>query len=159
MTSFTDATVRNGIAHLKLFGQLQAWGAITQHIGLMLGEDHLPDYDDACRIGRETGLPVLAVKFRGRGEPGDGELNERVETALKSGLGCAFHATEVEEVESALCALEAARSRLGADALANTACRIEHGGVIGPDQIPRIAALNAWVVTNPGSSSIEAINI
>lgn len=150
VTSFTDATARNGIAHIKLFAQLRAWGAITQHLSMMLGEDYLADCEEACRVGRQTGAPVLAVKFRGRGEPGDVELEERVEAALRSGLGCAFHATEVEEVESALCALEAARARLGADTLANSACRIEHGGVIGPDQVPRIAALNAWVVTNPG---------
>ncbi len=150
VTSFTDATARNGIAQIKLFAQLRAWGAITQHVNLMLSEDNLPDCEEACRIGREAGVPILTVKFRGFGEPGDAQLHQRVETALGSGLGCAFHATEVEEVESALCALETARSRLGADALASTVCRIEHGGVIAPDQIPRIAALNAWVVTNPG---------
>ena len=150
VTSFTDATVRNGIEHIKMFGQLRAWGAIPQHVSLMLGEDHLAVCEEACRLGRQLGLPILAVKFRGRGEPGDADLDARVESALGLGLGCAFHATEVEEVESALGALESARARLGADALANTLCRIEHGGVIAPDQISRIAALRAWVVTNPG---------
>jgi predicted amidohydrolase YtcJ len=153
VTSFTDATVRNGLDHIKLFGKLTAWGAIVQHVALMLGEDHLDSCDDARRIGSRAGVPVVAVvavKFRGRSEFGESDLNSRVESALNSRLGCAFHATEIEEVEAAISALESARIRLGRDVMANSTFRIEHGGVITPDQISRIAALNAWVVTNPG---------
>ncbi len=150
VTSFTDATVRNGPGHIKLFGELRSWGAIAQHISVMLGEDYLDAYEDACEIGRATGVPVLAIKFRGQREPGDMEFFAKVAKALQSGLGCAFHATEIEEVETALSALESARVRLGRDALTSVACRIEHGGVIAPDQIARLADLNAWVVTNPG---------
>src|SRR5579875_2029656 len=150
VTSFTDATVRNGPRHVELFGQLVSWGAIAQHPAVMLGEDHLESWDECRRIGRQSGVPVVAVKFRGRREPGDAEFNAKVERAIAAGAGCAFHATEIEEVEAALCALEWARDRLGRAAMANVACRIEHGGVITPGQIGRIAALDAWVVTNPG---------
>jgi predicted amidohydrolase YtcJ len=150
VTAFTDATVRNGPRHLELFGQLVAWGALAQQTSIMLGEDHIESWADACKMGREAGVPALAIKFRGGREPYDADLNAKVESALQAGAGCAFHATEVEEVEAALCALEAARERLGSEALAGVRNRIEHGGVITPDQLQRIAALGAWVVTNPG---------
>jgi predicted amidohydrolase YtcJ len=150
VTSFTDATMRNSTEHVTVFAHLLASGAIAQHMTLMLGEDYIADCAEAVRIGGQSGLPIAGVKFRGRREFDHMDLFSRVETALKMGLGCAFHATEIEEVEAAISALESARSRLGRDALAATTCRIEHGGVIAPDQISRIASLNAWVVTNPG---------
>jgi predicted amidohydrolase YtcJ len=150
VTSFTDATVRNSPRQVALFGELLSWGAIAQHCAVMLGEDHIEHWGEVRRKGEATGVPVLAVKFRGGREPNDPGLNAGVETALKAGAGCAFHATEIEEVEAALCALEAARARLGRDAAAWRTCRIEHGGVIASEQIARIAALGAWVVTNPG---------
>jgi predicted amidohydrolase YtcJ len=150
VTSFTDATVRNGPRHIELFGQLVAWGAITQHVALMLGEDHIESWAEARRSGREAGVQVLGVKFRGGRNPRDAELDSKVRSALEAGAGCAFHATEIEEVEAALCALESAQTRLVREIVAGVTNRIEHGGVIAPDQIPRIAALKAWVVTNPG---------
>lgn len=150
VTSFTDATVRNGPRHVELFGQLMAWGAISQHVGLMLGEDHIESWTEVCRSGREAGLQVVGVKFRGGRSPRDAELDSKVQSALQAGAGCAFHATEIEEVEAALCALESAYTRLGREVLGSVTNRIEHGGVIAPDQVARIAALNAWVVTNPG---------
>jgi predicted amidohydrolase YtcJ len=150
ITSFTDATVRNGPEHIRLFGELRSWGAIAQHVSVMLGEDYLDTHEETRRMGREMGVPVISIKFRGQREPGDMDFFAKVESALQSGLGCAFHATEIEEVETALSALESARVRLGRDAITNVACRIEHGGVIAPDQIARLADLNAWVVTNPG---------
>jgi predicted amidohydrolase YtcJ len=150
VTSFTDATVRNSLKHVEMFGQLLAWGAIAQNVSLMLGEDHIEHWAEARRMGREAGVPVLAIKFRGRREPGDSEFNSKVELAIHAGAGGAFHATEIEEVESALLCLQSAQARLGREALANVICRIEHGGVISPDQIPTIARLGAWVVTNPG---------
>lgn len=149
VTAFTDATVHNGPEHIKLFGELRSSGAIAQHVCAMLGEDYLDVCEDACRIGRETGVRVVAAKFRGQSEP-DMELYARVEKALLSGLGCAFHATEIEEVETALSALESVRARLGRDALIRLPSRIEHGGVIAPGQVARLADLKAWVVTNPG---------
>ncbi len=150
VTSFTDATVRNGPKHIELFGQLVGWGAITQHVALMLGEDHIESWAEVCRSGREAGVQVLGVKFRGSRAPHDAELDSKVQSALLTGAGCAFHATEIEEMEAALCALESAQARLGREILAGVTSRIEHGGVIAPNQIPRIAAINAWVVTNPG---------
>ncbi len=150
LTAFTDATVRNSLRHIAIFGQLRSWGAIAQHVGVMLGEDYIDSWSEACRLGSTAGLRVLAIKFRGRRAPADAELHSRVESAIRAQAGCAFHATEIEEVEAALCALEAAQSRLGRDAMARVVCRIEHGGVIAPEQIRRIAHVGAWVVTNPG---------
>jgi predicted amidohydrolase YtcJ len=149
VTAFTDATVRNGPKHIELFGQLKAWGAIAQHVAVMLGEDHIESWAQARQMASDAGMHLLGVKFRGGREPGDAELDSKVKSALQAGIGCAFHATEIEEVEAALCALESAQTQLGRQALARVICRIEHGGLITPEQIRRIAALNAWVVTNP----------
>ena len=145
ITAFTDATVRNGPEHVRLFARLSALGGIVQRISMMLGEDHVNEFDEAWRVG----LPIVAVKFRGR-ESIDMNLPEKVKDALRLGIGCAFHATELHEVEGALLALESAHSRSGLDPGILAACRIEHGGVITADQVARIAALRAWVVTNPG---------
>jgi predicted amidohydrolase YtcJ len=47
-------------------------------------------------------------------------------------------------------ACEQVRARLAPGQFESAACRIEHGGLIPPDYPERIAALSAWVVTNPG---------
>jgi len=66
------------------------------------------------------------------------------------GLGCAFHATDVEELDAALTAIESVRSHPPAAGDRALEFRIEHGGLIPPNFIDRIAASGAWVVTNPG---------
>jgi predicted amidohydrolase YtcJ len=68
---------------------------------------------------------------------------------MSRGLDCAFHATEIEELEEAIAVSELVRSEAAVPADLPYV-RIEHGGVITPDCIDRLAALNAWVVTNPG---------
>jgi predicted amidohydrolase YtcJ len=77
-------------------------------------------------------------------------LARRVARALAQGLDVAFHVTEIDELEAALAAIQSARRGVDPRMLETVACRIEHGGLI-PDGYPeRIAALGAWVVTNPG---------
>jgi len=76
-------------------------------------------------------------------------MARRVRIAWEAGLDCAFHVTELEELEEVLEAVEFARTLFAADAELPH-CRIEHGGMIPADHVDRIAAVGAWVVTNPG---------
>jgi predicted amidohydrolase YtcJ len=114
---------------------------------MMIGAQHLDSAAEAIETARRAGINLLAVKFMDSAAGGGAKLAER---ALSLGLDCAFHATEVEELEAALSAAEAARSRPDVQPVANF-IRIEHGGLIPPNHLERLAALSgAWVVTNPG---------
>jgi predicted amidohydrolase YtcJ len=144
ITAFTDATVRNGPEEFQLFGRLAGSGAISQRVSLMIGANHLSDLDAARRAAPPTLVRLAGVKFMPDLRE-QAALTRYVSAALGRGLDCAFHVTEVEELEAALTAVESASSRHEAAAF-----RIEHGGLIPPDQVGRIAAAGAWVVTNPG---------
>jgi predicted amidohydrolase YtcJ len=148
VTAFTDATVKNGPDEVKVFAQFAESGAISQRIGLMLGARYLEIAEQAAAAANQAGMRIAGMKFMPGGSHGAGAIARRVATALARGFDCAFHVTEVEELEWALSTIETARSNFGESAAA--VCRIEHGGLIPPDYIERIAALGAWVVTNPG---------
>src|SRR6202007_2723184 len=92
---------------------------------------------------------LAGVKFM-PGYPYDtAGLARPVGLALARGLDCAFHSTEVEELAEALAAIEKAKAKYtGQNEIPRF--RIEHGGVIPPNYIDRLAATNSWVVTNPG---------
>ncbi len=149
VTAFTDATVRNGVAEIEAIARLCTSRAICQRAAVMLGQRNLESAARAGEIVQAGGIRLAGLKFM----PGEGSdvqrIERRVRIGLKSGLDCAFHATEVEEVEWALGAIEAARRELAPESTP-AVCRIEHGGVITPEQLDRIAAAGAWVVTNPG---------
>ncbi|MGA2409743.1 MAG: amidohydrolase family protein, partial [Candidatus Binataceae bacterium] len=96
------------------------------------------------------GIQLAGIKFAdiARWEPG--ALARRVGQAMAQGLDCAFHSTEVEELEMALGAIASGRRQAGKHAGPPPIARIEHGGVIPPEYPERIATLGVWVVTNPG---------
>jgi predicted amidohydrolase YtcJ len=150
ITTFTDATVRNGPDEVATFARLNANGAIGQRIGVMIGHGQI----DAGNISRQAadsaGLRLAGVKFMdiARWEPAP--LTRRVARALSMGFDVAFHVTEVEELEAAITAYQAGRREVDPRTLESTVCRIEHGGLIPDDYPERIAALGIWVVTNPG---------
>ncbi len=149
VTAFTDATVRNGAAEVELFARLASAGTICQRVGVMIGAGNVDCAAQAAATAQAAGIRIAGVKFMPGAGDGESSTERQVRLALQSGLDCAFHATEVEELDWALDAIETARQHL---ALAGDApaCRIEHGGVIPPAEIERIAAARAWVVTNPG---------
>ena len=149
VTTFTDATTRNGETEFELFAKLVQSNAINQRVGVMIGGQHLDAIDHCAEIARAAGMALAGVKFM-PGYPYDpAGLSRPVRLALAQGFDCAFHVTEVEELEETLAALELARQQIASDhAVPNL--RIEHGGVIPPEYVERLAALNAWVVTNPG---------
>jgi predicted amidohydrolase YtcJ len=150
ITAFTDATVRNGPDDLATLARLTASGAIGQRAAMMIGQGQADSIVTASKVADAGGIRVAGMKFMdvARWEPAP--LARRVARALSQSLDVAFHATEVEELEAALVAIELARRDVNPRILESTVCRIEHGGLI-PDGYPeRIAALGVWVVTNPG---------
>jgi predicted amidohydrolase YtcJ len=144
VTAFTDATVRNGLAEFKLFERLKASGAISQRVSLMLGAGNLDELNDVQRTVGSSPIRLAGVKVMPDVRQ-QAVLNRLVANAMSRGLDCAFHVTEVDELDAALTALESATQRHEA-----AVGRIEHGGMIPPDAVDRIAAMQAWVVTNPG---------
>jgi predicted amidohydrolase YtcJ len=149
VTAFTDATVRNGPDEVALFARLVAGGAITQRMSMMVG----PAYSEAIPVMRQmaaaAGIGIAGVKFMDVALWEPPRLVRAVADAMAQGADCAFHCTEVQELEAALTAIAAARSRVRVSTLDTVACRLEHGGLIPPNYPERIAALRAWVVTNP----------
>jgi predicted amidohydrolase YtcJ len=149
VTAFTDATARNGPAEFETFAKLTASGAICQRVGIMLGAQHLDAAERCAQIARAAGASIAAVKFMPGYQYDPAGLARPVLEALHHGLDCAFHVTEIEELDEAVAAIETARSHFaGPHDLPRF--RIEHGGLITPPYIDRLMALGAWVVTNPG---------
>jgi predicted amidohydrolase YtcJ len=77
-------------------------------------------------------------------------LTRAVSEALEQGSDCAFHVTEIEELDTAVNACQRAMAQVGTPMRESAVCRFEHGGLVPPDYPERVAALNGWVVTNPG---------
>lgn len=151
ITAFTDATVRNGPEDVAIFGRLVARGSIVQRLALMVGAHAIEGNGAALRRAAESAaVAVAGVKFMNPAQWELPRLIRAVANARSLEFDCAFHCTEVEELEAALTAIAASRERVTNRALAATRCRIEHGGLIPPDYPERIAELEAWVVTNPG---------
>ncbi len=150
VTAFTDATVRNGPGEIALFAKFASTDVISQRISLMLGEQHLASVNEARSLAEAAGINLVAVKVMRAAGCDPRQLADLIEFAFASGLDCAFHCTEIDELEDALTAIEWARGPATAGRSFERLCRIEHGGLIMPDYIPRLRALQTWVVTNPG---------
>jgi len=150
VTAFTDATARNNADDVATFARLATSRAIGQRVALMVGDRTLEAIADARRMADQGKLQLAGIKFTdiSRWEPA--ALAHRVGLAMMQGLDCAFHSTEVEEVETALVAIESGRREAGELPGPPVITRIEHGGVIPPEYPERLAALGVWVVTNPG---------
>ncbi|HZO81219.1 MAG TPA: amidohydrolase family protein [Candidatus Binataceae bacterium] len=152
VTAFTDATVRNGPEEVALMARLVGAHAVVQRVAMMLGAPNLGAIEDARRAAAPAGISIPAVKFIESAGVDYRAIARWVARARQSGLDSAFHCTEVEELEVALQALETAARGMPPAGDGTPLFRIEHGGVITPDQLDRLRALGAWVVTNPGFS-------
>jgi predicted amidohydrolase YtcJ len=148
ITAFTDATVRNGPEELATFSQLVASRAIKQRVSLMIGPEHLRALGALRKTAQAGGVHVLGVKFMHVAQWEPASLARAVVEGLTQGADCAFHATEVEELDAVLSACQKAWPQIAHRAAGSL--RIEHGGLIAPDCPKQISALGAWVVTNPG---------
>ncbi|MGA9724983.1 MAG: amidohydrolase family protein, partial [Candidatus Binatus sp.] len=149
VTAFTDATTRNGPVEMEQFARLAASGAICQRVGVMIGGQHLDDADRCEQLARAGGISLAGAKFMPGYQYDAAGLSRPVLRALERGLDCAFHVTEIEELDEAIDAIESAKSRF-AGAHEMPRFRLEHGGLIPPNYIDRLMALGVWVVTNPG---------
>ncbi len=150
VTAFTDASPRNDAAQVEVFGKLVASRSICQRVGVMLGWQHLNTLPAASTAARNGGIAIAGAKFMPYGGNQANALAREVRYAASMGLDCAFHATEVEELDAALGAIEVTLKALGPDQAQRVQFRIEHGGLIPPNYVSPIRAANAWVVTNPG---------
>ncbi len=150
VTAFTDASPRNDTALVELLGKLVASRSITQRVGVMIGGEHLDTIPKASAAGRAAGIGIAGAKFFPRGGYEANALAREVRYAASAGLDCAFHVTEVEELDAALDAIENALKMLAPDQAQRVSFRLEHGGLIPPNYLDRIRAANAWVVSNPG---------
>jgi predicted amidohydrolase YtcJ len=149
VTAFTDATTRNGPVEVEQFAKLAQSGAISQRVSVMIGGQHLASADRCAQIVRGSRISLAGAKFMPGYKYDAAGLSRPVLQALNHGLDCAFHVTEIEELEETLEAIESAKPRFSAQREIPR-FRIEHGGLITPNYIDRLMALGAWVVTNPG---------
>jgi predicted amidohydrolase YtcJ len=150
VTAFTDATVRNGSEEVALMARLTTGRAVAQRVAMMLGAPYLDAFAEAGRVAHQAGITLLAVKFMESARTDYRAIARWVARAREAGLDSAFHCTEVEELELALNSLETAARGMPPALEGEPIFRIEHGGVITPEQLQRLKALGAWVVTNPG---------
>ncbi len=150
VTAFTDASPRNDAAQVELFAKLVTSRAICQRAGIMLGGTHLDAIPAASAAARSANIRIAGAKFIPHGGHETVALAREVRYAASLGLDCAFHATEVEELDAALSAIEIAYPELAPRQQQTVSFRIEHGAMIPPNYIDRLRAINAWVVTNPG---------
>jgi len=150
VTTFTDATVRNSLDDIATMGRLVASGSIVQRVAAMAGPHCLDSISALRKTAASCGIRLAGIKFMNVARWETASLIRAVANARSQDLDCAFHCTEVEELDAALTAIETARERVPSRTLESTFCRIEHGGLIPPEYPERIAAAPAWVVTNPG---------
>src|SRR5262249_37918770 len=101
VTGFTDATVRNGAPEVALFNKLVTSGAICQRISVMVGAHHVDSLAQATETARTGRVRIAGIKFM-PGTLTDGSMARRVRIAWEAGLDCAFHVTELEELEEVL---------------------------------------------------------
>ncbi len=148
ITAFTDATARNGEQEIATFAGLVANRAIKQRVSLMVGAEHLRQFGELQKLAAAGNLHLLGIKFVDVTQWEPGRLARAIVEALTLGADCAFHVTEIEELDAVLRACQAAWPHLSHPV--RSAIRIEHGGLIPPDYLRQIAPLGAWVVTNPG---------
>jgi len=149
ITAFTDATTRNGFLEFEQFAKLAQSGAICQRVGVMIGGQYLDDAERCEQLALTSRISLSGAKFMPGYQYDPAGLSRPVRRALNLGLDCAFHVTELEELEETVAAIESAKSQFSGKR-EMPRFRIEHGGLITPNYIDRLMALGVWVVTNPG---------
>ena len=109
VTAFTDATTRNGPVEVEQFAKLVQSNAICQRVGMMIGGQNLDETDRCDQIARAAGISLAGAKFMPGYQYDPAGLSRPVRHALARGLDCAFHVTEIEELEEAIGAIESAQ--------------------------------------------------
>jgi predicted amidohydrolase YtcJ len=132
----TDATPTRSVADLEVLAAARRSGALVQRVRVM--GDVGPGVGD-LPVGLELG-PVKLMVADGLLPDVDG-LAGRIDGAHRSGRPVALHCVSLVATVVALAAWDAAGSRPGD--------RVEHGAVLPPDVVERLAALGVTVVTQP----------
>jgi predicted amidohydrolase YtcJ len=148
ITAFTDATVRNGSEEVAAFARLTGKGAIKQRVSLMIGPEYLKGISALRKAATASGMQLAGVKFMDVTRCEAEILTRTVVEAIEQQTDCAFHVTEIDELDAIIRACQEAAPRLTMPRVSGL--RIEHGGLIPPGCPEQIAAIGAWVVTNPG---------
>lgn len=155
VTALTDATATNGLEDLALLASWREEGLVPQRVHVLLSAAAVADAVAAgvptpaggcglatAELGELTAAPAVTVVGAKVAAPAEG-IEEQVRQARQHGWPVAVHATDVEELEAALVAVEATGPpRWGRD-------RIEHAGLVLPEQRARLAAAGVAVVSNP----------
>lgn len=135
VTGVSDASASNGPEQMGLFRAAIEGSELPQRLQLM-GQTNLPPGDELVRRG-----PVKILLDESAPPPLD-ELIHQISGARAAGRGVAIHCVTRGDLFLALAGLEESGAGRGA--------RIEHASVAPPEAIPRLAALGASVVTQPG---------
>lgn len=143
-----DTTHTNGREALELFGAWSEDGTIAQRLRVMIGVDQLAHLDGTGYGGRVGGATVAHAKIM---PSVHGDIAAAVAEARRHRFPVAVHAMTIEEVESTLDAIAKWPARESNDPSTAPAARdrIEHGAMVMPEQIARIARLGVEVVTQP----------
>ncbi|HEX7459471.1 MAG TPA: amidohydrolase family protein, partial [Acidimicrobiales bacterium] len=137
VTGVTDATPTRSAADLEGLAATRRTGALVQRVRVM-GE--LAGDDPGVPDGLEAG-PVKVMVADGHDPDVDG-LAARIDAAHRTGRPVALHCVSLVAAALALAAWDAAGVRAGD--------RMEHGAVLPPDVVRRLAGLAVTVVTQPG---------
>ena len=136
VTGVTDATPTATSADLEPLAAARRTGALAQRVRVMGGLDpDGPGVPDGLEVG-----PCKLMVADGRRPDVDG-LAERITAAHRSGRPVALHCVSLVAAAVALAAWDAAGARPGD--------RMEHGAVLPPDVVGRLAELAITVVTQP----------
>jgi predicted amidohydrolase YtcJ len=136
VTGVTDATPTRSAADLEGLSAARRTGALVQHVRVMGGlSRHDPGVPDGLEVG-----PVKVMVADGRDPDVDG-LAARIDAAHRSGRPVALHCVSLVAAAGARAAWDAAGARPGD--------RMEHGAVLPPAVVHRLAGLAVTVVTQP----------
>ena len=136
VTGVTDATPEADTAGVAALAGAVEDGRLLQRLHVMCAPDvEVPDHPLVSRGPRKVLLDDDRL-------PTVEEIERTVAAAHRAGVPVAVHCVTAAQIALALAAVEAAGAVPGD--------RIEHGSVIHPDLVARMAALGVTVVTNPG---------
>jgi len=136
VTGVTDATPTATTAELEPLAAARRTGALAQRVRVMGG---LAPDDPCVPDGLEVG-PRKVMVADGRHPDLDG-LADQIDAAHRSGRPVALHCVSLVAAALALAAWDTVGVRAGD--------RMEHGAVLPPDVVHRLAGLGVTVVTQP----------
>jgi len=137
VTGVTDATPTRSHGDLEVLAQARRAGTLVQHVRIM---GDVPPGGPGIPPELEVG-PLKVMIADGRDPDVDG-IAERIDEAHRSGRPVALHCVSLMAAAVALAAWDTVGSGPGD--------RMEHGAVLPPDVVGRLAEFGVTVVTQPG---------